>query len=375
MSEKRYLDTECMTEITAKQWDYVTQNNLTAKEAVEYLKHNMRIRTFPEIVREIYGEGLCEEILFQGLYQISLLEEGEKVQQTSIRRKIKNWVNQQNMPTDREEVFRICFALGLDLEQSEKMLCRLTEQGIHYRNRREVIYAYCLKYHMGFENALLLQRQFGDKGAESGKKDEAKGTPVTHIMKSEFRKLQAKEDLFTFIMKYRTDMGDIHNTAYSYFCKMMDILSGEELEGEEKYSMENITEYYLRFNMPLDKKTSSYSNVQKVIKKYWPGIRSIKAMKSRREDVTRKVLLLLYIATGGIWDEKYDEIDETYTDSSQFLEFHCKCMNRMLKECGMNRIDPRNIFDYLIIYCLRPEDDMFMGDRLASMITKIFEVS
>lgn len=375
MSGKRYLNTECMTEISAKQWDYVIQANLTAREAVEYLKHNMRVRTFTEIVREVYGDGLREETLFQGLYKISLLEESEKVHPASIRRKIRNWMNQQNMPTNREEVFRICFALGLDLEQSEKMLCRLTEQGIHYRNRREVIYAYCLKYHMDFENALLLQRQFGDKSGEGEKSEEVGNTPMTHIMKSEFRKLQAEEDLFTFIMKYRTDMGDIHNTAYSYFCKMLNILSGEELEGEEKYSMENIMEYYLRFNMPLDKKTSGYSNVQKVIKKYWPGIRSIKAMKSRKEDITRKVLLLLYIATGGVWDEQYDETDEAYTDGSQFLEFHCKCMNRMLKECGMNRIDPRNIFDYLIIYCLRPEDDMFMSDRLASVISQIFEVS
>ena len=34
MSGKQYLDTECMTEISAKQWNYVIQANLAAREEV-----------------------------------------------------------------------------------------------------------------------------------------------------------------------------------------------------------------------------------------------------------------------------------------------------------------------------------------------------
>ena len=69
-------------------------------------------------------------------------------------------------------------------------------------------------------------------------------------------------------------MGDGHNTAYSYFMKMISILAGDD---EEKYSLEYIADNYLRLNVPVDKKTSAYSNAQKIVKKYWPGARNIKA--------------------------------------------------------------------------------------------------
>ena len=151
------------------------------------------------------------------------------------------------------------------------------------------------------------------------------------------------------------------------------MLSGEELEGEDKYSMEDIADTYLRLNVPLDKKTSGYGNVQKIVKKYWPGARAVKAMKSRSEEVNRKTLLLLYIVTGGMADEEYDESDETYTSSEEFLEYHCKNMNHMLRDFGMSRMDPRNIFDYLVLYCLRPEEDIFMSDRMAILMSEIFE--
>ena len=136
--------------------------------------------------------------------------------------------------------------------------------------------------------------------------------------------------------------------------------------------MEEVVETFLRLNVPLDKKTAGYSNVQKIIKKYWPGARSIKAMKSRSEDVNRKTLLLLYIANSGALDDKYAEVDEDYLDAEAFLELHCKRMNKMLYESGMSRIDPRNMFDYLVLYCLRPEDEIFMSDRMQSLMEELF---
>ena len=67
------------------------------------------------------------------------------------------------------------------------------------------------------------------------------------------------------------------------------------------------------------------------------------------------------------------EVDEDYVSAEEFLEIHCKRMNKMLRDCGMSRIDPRNVFDYLILYCLRPEDEIFMSDRMAVLMMEIFE--
>ena len=196
--------------------------------------------------------------------------------------------------------------------------------------------------------------------------------PMTQMMKAEFQKVRGEEDLFAFILNNRAKMGSGHNTAYAYFIKMLSMLSGECLDDEEKYSMEYIAENYLQLNVPVDKKTSGYSNVQKIVKKYWPGARNIKTMKSRSEDVNRKSLLLLYIVTGGAIDDEYTEMDEEYLEAEQYLEMHCKRMNQMLRECGMNRMDPRNMFDYLVLYCLRPEEDIFMSERMEELMKELF---
>lgn len=356
--------TQALTEVSARQWDYVTQDNLSAQEAVAFLLDGMQVRTFRDILRLVCGRDDLEKQLVDALCVVT----SGQAQPDSIRRKVHNWMSGKSLPTEREDVFQICFALKLSQEQSDRMLTFLTEQGIHYRDSREMVYAYCLRYGLGYPYARQLAEQF----SPSGVSPDTHRDPVTQMMRQEFQSVQAEEDLFSFLLRHQAQLGSFHNTAYSYFCKMLTLLTGEALDGETCYSMEYVAETYLRLNVPQGKKTGTYSDVQKMVKKYWPGARSIKAMKNRKEDVSRKALLLLYLVTGGIWDQDYDELDEAYIQPKEFLEVHCKRMNQMLRNCGMCRIDPRNVFDYLVLYCLRPEDEFFMSDRMAALAAELF---
>ena len=354
--------TQMLTQISARQWDFVTQENLTAREAVAFLMTGMQLRSFRDILRQVCGRDDLEKELAEGLCALN-----ETAQPDSIRRKVRNWMNGKNIPTEREDVYQICFALELNQEQASRMLSLLTDMGIHYRDPRELVYAYCLRYKLGYPYACRLAEQFANRNRGEGHKE-----PVTQLLRQGFQEVKAEEDLFSFLLRHQSMMGSNNNTAYSYFCKMLNLLTGEELEGEEQYSMEYVAEEYLRLNVPQEKKTGRYTDIQKIVKKYWPGPRSIKAMKSRGEDVTRKTLLLMYLVTGGVWEQEYDELDEAYIQPREFLETHCKRMNHMLRECGMRRIDPRNVFDYLVLYCLRPEDELFMSDRMAQLAAEIF---
>lgn len=356
-----YRGTEILTEVSAKQWDFVTQDNLSAREAVAFLLNGMQVRSFRDVLRRVCGDDDREGQIVAGLCAMN-----SAAQPDSIRRKVRNWMSGKTLPTEREDVFQICFALDLNQEQANRMLNLLTDQGIHYRNVREVIYAYCLRYHLGYGYACRLAEQFGH-GSGDRRRD-----PVTQVIRQEFQSVRAEEDLFSFLLRHQSNLGTTHNTAYAYFCKMLALLTGEELEGEQTYSMEYVADMYLRLNVPKEKKTGRYTDVQKMVKKYWPSPRSIKAMKSRSEDVSRKTLLLLYLVTGGVWEQAYDELDEAYIQPREFLETHCHRMNKMLMECGMRRIDPRNVFDYLVLYCLRPEDEMFMSDRMSALAAELF---
>lgn len=351
-----------MTEISAKQLDFVTRENLTPREAVAFLRMGVQLRTFRDIVKKVCQTDVPEKQITDGLWLQDQTQNRE-----SVSRKVRNWMNGKSLPTDREDVFRICFALELDNQQSDQMLSYLTQQGIHYRNLREVVYAYCLRYRLGYQYACQLADRL-----TGGSEDSDSKAPMTHIIRRDFENIQAEEDLFSFVLRHRDQLGTHHNTAYGYFCKMLSLLTGEELDGEDQYSMEYVADTYLRMNVPEDKKSARYTEIQKMVKKFWPGKRSIKAMKSRSEDVTRKTLLLMYLVTGGVWDGEYDELDESYVSAREFMETHCQRMNTMLTDCGMGTIDPRNVFDYLVLFCLRPEDEEFMSDRMAALAEEIF---
>ena len=97
---------DSMTEISARQFDFVTRENLTAREAVAFLRMGMQLRSFRDILRQVCGTDNVEKQLVEGLLS---LDEGQ--QPDSVRRKVRNWMNGKTLPTEREDVFRICFAL------------------------------------------------------------------------------------------------------------------------------------------------------------------------------------------------------------------------------------------------------------------------
>ena len=134
---------------------------------------------------------------------------------------------------------------------------------------------------------------------------------------------------------------------------------------------------YLSMHMPSSRKRDNYSLVQKLVKKNWPNATSIKNIRSRKEDVSRKLLLLLYVVTEneGIVMDNYDYYDETLT-LEQRVEDHWYTINAMLNDCGMVPLDPRNASDWLILYAVSTDDeDTPMSERLEQVIKFMFDDS
>ncbi len=365
------MERDLLTETSMRHWDFVIQENLTAKEAVGFMKSGMKLRTFKDNLCEFYNGDDLEKCLAEGLCRY-MGKDGQ-----SVRRKVYNWMQNRNLPSDREELFCICFLLGLDETASDFLLKRLDGQGIHYRNIKELVYAYCLKNNMGYEYArelaeVILQPEgrLCSETASAVNEGDGQAGFWTSDVKEQFQILRSHEELFQFIIDRKGGLGKWHNTAYHYFDMMLKLLTEEN--GKMVCSLEGVTDTYLRLGMPVDKCTSSYNYIQKLVKKHWPGSRNIKAMKARTSEVTRKTLLLLYIATGGMYHGFYEDVDEEDITAEEFLEFHCRNMNRMLSDCGMGRIDPRNAFDFLVLYSIRPEKDLFMSERIKEIIDELY---
>lgn len=342
-----------ITEISKKQYDFVMTPDLTPEEIVAFFASDFQIRTFSSVLHRLYPGTDLEERLLKAIDQ---------------ERTVRNWLYDRNLPVNRESVFQIAFALGLDEVRANELLLYVFGEGIHYRDEKELIYAFALKNGQSYESAKTSAQAFHNRG----KQDEESGEVVTNTVRLAFSGVSSEEDLIDFMLAHNMDFGKKHNTSYRYFMEMLSYLKCGENDEEMAYSIENITDCYLRMGMPKGRKTVNYDAFQKTIKKYWPGLRSIKAMINRREEVSRKVLLLLYIITGGVQENAYDELDEEYVSDADILLKHCRQIKKMLQDCNMRYLDPRNPFDFLVLYSLNTGREGTMNDRMEEIIRRLF---
>lgn len=343
------------------------------KEAVEnLLTGKVKLVSFSDLLREVWqGEG---SLAVRLTAQLTEYEGGKNREKTA--RKVRNWMHDRNLPKNREEVFKICFALKLDEERAEKILGMTAESGIHYRNPGEMIYAFCLRRGYEYVQAVRIKEQLlgeifpkGFPGEETAGADR-QPLNLTGYVRRRFQRVMTEDELKRFLESSRERFGLYHNTAYRKFRRMLDCLIRPEisesgLPEDQIYSIRKAVEQYLRMGIPYERRLGGYTRIQREIKQHWPSAKSIYEMRTRKIDVDRKTLILLYLATEGE--------NELQTEDMKLAEEHHRRMDLMLSECGMPQLNVQNPFDYLVLQaaCGGDEDD-FIGMKMERMIRKIF---
>lgn len=348
------------------------------KEFVDYdailffLKSRTEFWSFSRLLGELY-QG--DEPLGRRLSEKLAEYEGEEKREAAERR-VRNWLHDRNLPQNREELFKICFALELSEEKAEMVLGAAAESGFHYRNPREVIYAFCLRTGMEYQRARELvwelweeRYRLGNCGLE--KTDRALGKLVmTGSIRNECIRIRTEQDLAVFLEQHKGSFGEFHNTAYRKFLIMLNQLTVPEMDGrlgfpkEREYSVEQVVDSYLRMGVPYNKKSERYHWAEKQIKKHWPSSKSVREMAARKRDVNRKTLLLLYLAT----EDTHDSI----SDNEKQMKEHISRVNLMMTECGMPLLNPHSPFDYLVLLALSEDEEESAGLKMERMVRRVF---
>ena len=361
-----------------------------------FMRGEISFWRFSRLLQEVYqgkeplGRRLTEKLLEYGHLKIpdvpsweqeeTCTVRGETEDREQIARRVRNWMHDRNLPKNREELFKICFALELDEKRAETVLGMTAESGIHFRNPRELIYAYCLRKKIEYPEAVRMVKKYwkdpvpfgGMQHREYLRKDgDREGTAdLTGYIRSRFEKINSEKELEDFFRQKGGKFGLHHNTAYRKFRKMLSFLvhpaaPGDFLPDEQIYSIRKAVDQYLRMGVPYDKKSGRYTWIQREIKQHWPSAKTIYEMCARRRDVDRKTLLLLYLATEGEGEIRQEE-------QKSFAEHHRR-MDLMLCECGMPVLNIHSPFDWLVIQAVRQEnEDDFIGLRMERMIRKIY---
>lgn len=201
------------------------------------------------------------------------------------------------------------------------------------------------------------------------------GKSVTQELRDAFLLAHTEDDLRECYLSNLPLMGHLHFRAYHHFQEYLDQLihpaSAWGGMKEPDYSIEAVMEQYLTMNMPSIRSRGSFTVIQKLLKKNWPSATSLKNIRMHKEDVPRKLLLLLYVVTENVLDGEYHEIDEEYISPEDKLEDHWWALNAILADCGMPPLDPRNATDWLILYSLAADDEP-MSQRMEQVIECMF---
>ncbi len=348
-----------MSDLSLAEWNRLKEQAISPAEAAARLYADFPARTFAETLARLYPGADLRAALTRAV-------EGEGASPAAADRTVRNWLGGKTVPDEREMLYALAFGLRLSIEDTNRLLCAASDYGIHARDPGEVVYLFALGAGMNYTDAKALRRRCESLRGDDG------GQPVaTRLLTGQVAQLRTAEEFESWYRAHLTTFSTLHGAAYGYFTEYLDALLGD---GED-FSLEYIADTCLRFRnaVPLQRSLRQMDALQRLLRRTWPSATTVKQMRNRHIDVSRKTLLLLYIISEGETDlTRYTVWDEAYHTPAERLASHVTTVDAMLTDCGMGTLDPRGPFDWLVMYCMAHDADDGMSERMERVMACFF---
>ena len=393
-----------MTVLTRNMFEQAQQVSCI-QDALEILLHYEHFRSLGDVLRNLSPDPDLKKHLVSGL-QLWCPDDNP----SSIDRKVRNWLNGKNQTISKQDAYRISRILGLTLEDTDRFLKNAAGEGIHWRNPEDILWCYGLihNYTPAQWEDLFTRGQAVLRTPED-EKDSANAYTADVYEKLQSVLYLDESALLAFLQEYRNHLGTFHNTAYALFSQYMDLLKKgysengvealflEMTKAEQKKAMipvdgdigphkaepitvrEILETYMYRKLVPVQKRETeklpaAFSAVQKSIRQNWPDEQILSKMESRKQDISRKVLILLFLATDGNDSDFAEDFDDFESEDEVFLNLYTR-IDLMLTSCGFPRLDPRSPFDWLILFCISSGDLWESDIRLQNILSRVYAPS
>ncbi len=367
-----------MTVLSSEMFEQATNTELSIKDAVALLKEQAVFRTLKDKLMSFEKGRDLKKLIVDGL-----IENNPELVKESVQRKVRGWFNNDERNIKKQDAMELCFILDLSIEEADLFLAMVSEEGIHWRNPEEIVFSFALCNKIPYNEAKAIYAEVSSE-IQSGKDN---ADVYTALVQKEVMEITSTDDLKAYIRQSKSKLGIYHNTAFSLFTQYMNILespsTNDELPEEKRMSAREISENYLNEKIiPRFKKNSgskkddsyaSLSVVERNLRLNWPDEFIISRIKNRETDVSRKILILLFLATDG--GELYlDDYEEYYEmdEEDVFKETYLR-LSAMLKECGFAQLDPRVPFDWMILYCMCVSDTWEIDEKMKKFLKEAFD--
>lgn len=369
---------------TQLMYDMATSPSLTLAQAVERLKRDAHLRTVSETLSKYAGIPADGAKALQAFLTDKLLADSPPdTKRDNVSRKVRMWLGGDVQSISKQGAIQLCFALGLSYEDANQFLYRICGEGFHWRDPEELVFLYALREKMTYPQALALRDDMAEKKLLiSGRGD---SETFTDLVRRNAEHIADAGELEELLRQYQGQLGSFHNTAYALFRDYLDLLCAPEiddlLDPDKKISVREVTAAYLhetiisRFKKaPRDApeaEQEALSALQRDIQQNWPDEITLSRMLHRKTDVTRKTLILLFLATDGAAGAE-DLDDDELPEEDEAFEGRYARLNAMLCDCGFSPLDSRSPFDWMIIYCMCIEEAMFIDTEVEAFLSAIF---
>ena len=294
---------------------------------------------------------------------------------------VKSWFEDTrpvSSARSRENVFKICFALGCTLDETIDFFNKVYfECPFNFRVYQETIYYYCLKNSLGYDKANELINQaeviFNDADAVSAE------LLYTHTRKigNAVDSITTDDELLSYISQHKNEFIAANKTAYNYAETLIkentqlavDIYETEySYDDTRKTKRENNIDLFLfilfDFDMHSENKERSFakdSDLPELVSSNFISKENLSRILSRKKlsyDALRKNLIILeffnYFANLKLESIKNKEDFCSFEDD--FYSFLDE-VGDLLNTCGYPPLYARNPFDWLIMHCANTAAD------------------
>jgi len=286
-----------------------------------------------------------------------------------------NWLKGKSI--SRKRAIELCFALKLDIFESEDFLQKCGHDWFHLRNYMDIIYYFSLSNNIPYEMAVSLIDKYDYLNSANPTQVQCKEKhSLTFMFKQEVEDFQTENELHSFLTNNKDMFGYFNNTAYKHFkCLFDKVLLNEigyhtsekkrnqgngELNKHDRddVSFAKICEM-MRIGIPRDLRKAELTHLQQRLYEDAPNRPTLFDIYNKKADkngkikqITRKPLIILWMMAN---------------EEKAFIP-RVKLINGILEECAMPKLDSKNPFDWIVLNAL--ESDGIV--RMEEIVRNIF---
>ena len=405
--------------------EMATDQTMTSSQAADLLRQNAQARTLREVLSS-YTAIPAEKLntLQSFLTEAIMAQSPCDTLRSSVERKVRMWLADDVHCISKQGAIQLCFALAIPVEQAGEFLCRSCGENFHWRDPHDIIFLFALREGMDYQGALALERDMAEKNLLNTS-PQSNGEILTNVVRQSVEILGNVQELEDLLRDLNGQLGSMHNTAYDYFSNYIQLLSqpyswaaghpegeqnrekkhakgNDDLPADSTMPVREINDVYLYNKLvPHMKKTKDkdaqarmLSAIERDVQRNWPDETVLSKMVNRKTDVSRKVLILLFLATDGdtpdsvteddYWSRNFikthdldsrsaaDQWRERHENENDFEDLYAR-MNVMLADCGFAQLDPRSPFDWMILYCMCGAESLTIDQRVQDFLSALFQ--